>query len=107
MLDLLDSLAENYCTMRIMGSGTLTLVGVSAQRGVGSIIGQYSPIDHLAAALIVHETGVAGWDEGFVETGLDSPRIWSGPGALLPPLLLHSVILLFYACLHSILLSVS
>ena len=63
MLDLLDSLAENYCTMRIMGSGTLTLVGVAAQRGVGSIIGQYSPIDHLAAALIVHEAGGAVWDE--------------------------------------------
>jgi myo-inositol-1(or 4)-monophosphatase/deoxyribonuclease-2 len=60
--------------MRIMGSGTLTLVGVAAQRGVGSIIGQYSPIDHLAAALIVHEAGGAVWDENgsvnlFPETG--------------------------------------
>jgi len=63
MLEMLDSLAENYCTMRIMGSGTLTLVGIAAQRGVGSIIGQYSPIDHLAAALIVHEGGGAVWDE--------------------------------------------
>ena len=63
MLELLESLADNYCTMRIMGSGTLTLVGVAAQRGVGSIIGQYSPIDHLAAALIVHEAGGAVWDE--------------------------------------------
>jgi myo-inositol-1(or 4)-monophosphatase/deoxyribonuclease-2 len=74
MLELLDLLAENYCTMRIMGSGTLTLVGVAAQRGVGSIIGQYSPIDHLAAALIVHEAGGAVWDETgsvnlFPETG--------------------------------------
>jgi myo-inositol-1(or 4)-monophosphatase/deoxyribonuclease-2 len=74
MLELLESLAENYCTMRIMGSGTLTLVGVAAQRGVGSIIGQYSPIDHLAAALIVHEAGGAVWDENgsvnlFPETG--------------------------------------
>jgi myo-inositol-1(or 4)-monophosphatase/deoxyribonuclease-2 len=63
MLEILDSLAGNYCTMRIMGSGTLTLVGIAAQRGVGSIIGQYSPIDHLAAALIVHEAGGAVWDE--------------------------------------------
>jgi myo-inositol-1(or 4)-monophosphatase/deoxyribonuclease-2 len=63
MLEMLDSLAENYCTMRIMGSGTLTLVGIAGQRGVGSIIGQYSPIDHLAAALIVHEAGGAVWDE--------------------------------------------
>jgi myo-inositol-1(or 4)-monophosphatase/deoxyribonuclease-2 len=63
MLQLLDSLAENYCTMRIMGSGTLTLVGVSAQRGVGSVIGQFSPIDHLAAVLIVHEAGGVVLDE--------------------------------------------
>jgi len=63
MLKLLESLAENYCTMRIMGSGTLTLVGIAAQRGVGSIIGQYSPIDHLAAALIVYEAGGEVWDE--------------------------------------------
>ena len=49
--------------MRIMGSGTLTLVGIAAQRGVGSIIGQYSPIDHLAAALIVYEAGGEVWDE--------------------------------------------
>jgi myo-inositol-1(or 4)-monophosphatase/deoxyribonuclease-2 len=74
MLELLDLLSENYCTMRIMGSGTLTLVGVAAQRGVGSVIGQYSPIDHLAAALIVHEAGGAVWDETgsvnlFPETG--------------------------------------
>ena len=63
MLEMLDLLAENYCTMRIMGSGTLTLVGIAAQRGVGSIIGQDRPIDHLAAALIVHEGGGAVWDE--------------------------------------------
>ena len=63
MLQILESLADNYCTMRIMGSGTLTLVGIAARRGVGSLIGQYSPIDHLAAALIVHEAGGAVWDE--------------------------------------------
>ena len=63
MLALLDELAENYCTMRIMGSGTLTLVGVSVARGVGSVIGHYSPVDHLAAALIVHEAGGAVLDE--------------------------------------------
>ncbi|MCX6430148.1 MAG: glycerophosphodiester phosphodiesterase family protein [Actinobacteria bacterium] len=63
MLGLLQGLADNYCTMRIMGSGTLTLVGVSVGRGVGSVIGHYSPIDHLAACLIVHEAGGAVWDE--------------------------------------------
>jgi myo-inositol-1(or 4)-monophosphatase/deoxyribonuclease-2 len=63
MLGLLEALAENYCTMRIMGSGTLTLVGVSVARGVGSVVGHFSPIDHLAAVLIVHEAGGAVWDE--------------------------------------------
>ena len=63
MLGLLEALAENYCTMRIMGSSTLTLVGVAAGRGVGSVIGHYSPIDDLAAVLIVHEAGGAVWDE--------------------------------------------
>ncbi len=63
MLNLLEGLAENYCTMRIMGSGTLTAVGVAAGRGVGSIIGHFSPIDHLAATLIVHEAGGAVLDE--------------------------------------------
>jgi myo-inositol-1(or 4)-monophosphatase/deoxyribonuclease-2 len=74
MLQLLDGLAENFCTTRIMGSGTLTLVGVSLGRGVGSVIGHFSPIDHLAAALIVHEAGGAVWDESgnvnlFPESG--------------------------------------
>lgn len=74
MLGLLEALAENFCTMRIMGSGTLTLVGVSAARGVGSVIGHFSPIDHLAAVLIVHEAGGAVLDEAgnvnlFPESG--------------------------------------
>lgn len=63
MLRLLDELAKNFCTMRIMGSGTLTLTGVAAGRGVGAVIGHYSPIDHLAAAIIVHEAGGVVWDE--------------------------------------------
>jgi len=57
MLTMLETLAENFCTMRIMGSGTLSLVGVAASRGVGAVIGSFSPIDHLAATLIVHEAG--------------------------------------------------
>lgn len=66
MLNLLEALAENYCTMRIMGSGTLTVVGVAVARGVGSIVGKFSPIDHLAAVLIVHEAGGAVLDENGV-----------------------------------------
>jgi len=53
----LDELAERYCTMRIMGSGTLTLLGVAANQSVGSVISEFSPIDHLAAVLIVSESG--------------------------------------------------
>lgn len=87
MLELLDSLAENYCTMRIMGSGTLTLVGIAAKRGVGSIIGQYSPIDHLAAALIVHEAGGAVWDEtGSVNLFPDSGGIMAATQSAAAPL---------------------
>ena len=74
MLGLLDGLAENFCTMRIMGSGTLTLTGVAASRGVGAVVGHFSPIDHLAGVLIVHEAGGAVWDEDgkvnlFPQTG--------------------------------------
>lgn len=57
MLQILEKLAENFCTMRIMGSGTLTLTGVAENQSVGSVIGHFSPIDHLAAVLIVHEAG--------------------------------------------------
>lgn len=57
MISLLDQLAENFCTMRIMGSGTLCLTGVGANQSVGAVVGHFSPIDHLAATLIVHEAG--------------------------------------------------
>lgn len=57
MIELLDLLARRYCTMRIMGSGTMTLLNVAANRGVGCIIGTFGPVDHLAAALIVKESG--------------------------------------------------
>jgi myo-inositol-1(or 4)-monophosphatase len=74
MLGLLEELAKNFCTMRIMGSGTLTLNGVAANRGVGAVIGHFSPIDHLAAVIIVHEAGGVVYDETgkvnlFPETG--------------------------------------
>jgi fructose-1,6-bisphosphatase/inositol monophosphatase family enzyme len=43
--------------MRIMGAGTLTLTSVSANYGIGAVVDQFSPIDHLAAALIAKESG--------------------------------------------------
>ncbi len=57
MIDMLGRLGARYCTMRIMGSGTMSLVGVAAGRGVGAVIGKFGPVDHLAAALIVQEAG--------------------------------------------------
>lgn len=57
MLALLDGLAAHFCTMRIMGSGTLTLTSVAAGQSVGAVIGHFSPIDHLAAVIIVKEAG--------------------------------------------------
>ena len=57
MHEFLAGLHENFCTMRIMGAGTLTLTAVSANYGVGAVIHQFSPIDHLAAALIAREVG--------------------------------------------------
>jgi fructose-1,6-bisphosphatase/inositol monophosphatase family enzyme len=50
---------ENFCTLRIMGAGTLTLTAVSANYGIGAVIHEFSPIDHLAAALIAREAGSA------------------------------------------------
>jgi myo-inositol-1(or 4)-monophosphatase/deoxyribonuclease-2 len=55
----LDSMHENFCTLRIMGAGTLTLTAVSANYGIGAVIHEFSPIDHLAAALIAREAGSA------------------------------------------------
>ncbi len=53
----LEKLHENFCTMRIMGAGTLTLTAVAANYGVGAVVHHFSPIDHLAAALIGQEAG--------------------------------------------------
>ncbi|MEN9687169.1 MAG: hypothetical protein RL381_181 [Actinomycetota bacterium] len=77
MLNLLDKLAENYCTMRIMGSGTLTLTGVAENQSVGAVIGHFSPIDHLAAVLIVHEAG------GVVLDQSGQPNLFPTEGGVL------------------------
>lgn len=63
MLEFLERLGDRYCTMRVMGSGTMTLLGVAAGRGVGAVIGRFGPEDHLAAALIVAEAGGVVLDE--------------------------------------------
>ncbi len=57
MIELLGALGERFSIMRIMGSATLTVVGIAAGRGAGSVIGEFSAVDHLAATLIVQEAG--------------------------------------------------
>jgi myo-inositol-1(or 4)-monophosphatase len=57
MVPMLTRLGARFCTMRIMGSGTMTLVGVAAGRGAGAVIGSFGSVDHLAATIIVQEAG--------------------------------------------------
>lgn len=69
MLELLEELGKRHSIMRIMGSATMTVVGVAAGRGAGAVIGSFSPIDHLAATLIVQEAGgVVLNSEGEIDT---------------------------------------
>jgi myo-inositol-1(or 4)-monophosphatase/deoxyribonuclease-2 len=68
MLQLLDELGERHCTLRIMGSGTMTVVGIAAGRGVGAVIGEFGAVDHLAATLIVTEAGGVVLDSGGAHT---------------------------------------
>src|SRR5690625_855707 len=77
MLGLLEALGRRNCTMRIMGSGTLTLTGVAAGRGVGSVIGSFGPVDHLAAVLIVTEAG------GTVLDTSGEPNLFPAAGGIL------------------------
>ena len=57
MLELLAELGTEHSIMRIMGSGTTTVVGIAAGRGAAAVIGSFSAIDHLAGTLIVREAG--------------------------------------------------
>lgn len=77
MIELLGALGARYSIMRIMGSATLTVVGVAAGRGAGSIIGQFSAVDHLAAALIVQEAG------GVVLDSEGMPDLFPASGGLM------------------------
>jgi len=53
----LRALADRSCTLRIQGSGTLTIAQVAAGRGVGGCVGAFSAVDHGAAVLLVREAG--------------------------------------------------
>ncbi len=74
MLELLDALAGQFCTSRVMGSGTLTVASVGAGRAAGAVIGEFHPEDHLAALLISAEAGA------IVRDALGHETRWPGPG---------------------------
>lgn len=57
MLRTIAGLADAGCTVRIMGSSTLSLLQVGLGAAAGCIIGHYSPIDDSAAVLITTEAG--------------------------------------------------
>lgn len=59
----LTLLGESACTLRVMGSGTLTVTGVAAGRGAGAVIHSFGPVDHLAGVLISREAGAKVLDE--------------------------------------------
>lgn len=63
MDDVALSLTAAFCALRVMGSGTLTLLGPAAGRGCAALVHRFSPIDHLAAVLIAHEAGAEVRDE--------------------------------------------
>jgi myo-inositol-1(or 4)-monophosphatase/deoxyribonuclease-2 len=77
MLEMLEMLGDRYCTLRIMGSGTMTLVGIAAGRGAGAVIGQFGAVDHVAATLIVHEAG------GVVLDSAGRPSLFPSDGGIL------------------------
>ncbi|MCZ2404196.1 inositol monophosphatase [Paenarthrobacter sp. Z7-10] len=77
MLPMLEALGSRHATMRIMGSGTMTVVGVAAGRGAGAVIGSFGPVDHLAALLIVAEAG------GVVLDSEGVPNLFPSTGGIL------------------------
>ena len=67
-MDVMRALGEAYVTVRIMGSGTLSMTSLAAGRGQAGIIGKFGPVDHAAALLICHEAGLAVRDASNRET---------------------------------------
>ncbi|MFD2080360.1 myo-inositol-1(or 4)-monophosphatase/deoxyribonuclease-2 [Actinopolymorpha cephalotaxi] len=57
MTDMLDRLAGQLCTTRIMGSSALSLVSVAAGRAAAGVIGAFNPIDLLAAVFVAGQAG--------------------------------------------------
>lgn len=63
MEQFLDALGQRHGTSRICGSSTLTLAQPAMGQTVGAVIHHFQPEDHLAAALMGQEAGLAVWDE--------------------------------------------
>jgi len=80
----LEALADRSCTLRVQGSGTLTIAQVAAGRGIGGCVSAFDPVDHGAAVLLVHEAGGVvltreGPVNGFPPVG--EPFLVAHPGA--------------------------
>jgi myo-inositol-1(or 4)-monophosphatase/deoxyribonuclease-2 len=80
----LEALADRSCTLRVQGSGTLTIAQVAAGRGIGGCVSAFDPVDHGAAVLLVHEAGGVvltreGPVDGFPPVG--EPLLVAHPGA--------------------------
>ncbi|WP_439694093.1 inositol monophosphatase family protein [Curtobacterium sp. SP.BCo] len=80
----LEALADRSCTLRVQGSGTLTIAQVAAGRGIGGCVSAFDPVDHGAAVLLVHEAGGvvltrSGPVDGFPAVG--EPFLVAHPGA--------------------------
>ncbi|MDQ6752229.1 MAG: inositol monophosphatase [Actinomycetota bacterium] len=76
MIEFLDDLGRRHGILRIMGSATMTVVGIAAGRGAASVIGEFSPIDHLAGTLIVQEAG------GIVLDSAGTPNAFPSGGGV-------------------------
>jgi fructose-1,6-bisphosphatase/inositol monophosphatase family enzyme len=88
MLAMLDGLAGELCTTRIMGSGTLTVTSVGAGRAAGAVISEFHPEDHLAGLLISREAGAVVLDARGEET------VWpeAGPFVVAAPAIAHRLL---------------
>jgi fructose-1,6-bisphosphatase/inositol monophosphatase family enzyme len=81
MLGTIAGLADAGCTVRIMGSSTLSLLQVGLGAAAGCIIGHYSPIDDSAAVLIAMEAGaVACGIDGVDSVAPDGGILLAAPG---------------------------
>jgi fructose-1,6-bisphosphatase/inositol monophosphatase family enzyme len=76
MLGTIAGLADGGCTVRIMGSSTLSLLQVGLGAAAGCLIGHYSAIDDSAAVLIATEAGA-------VACGIDGVESVAPAGGIL------------------------